>query len=56
MSGGPLTDVFEVITDDILGKNESVEVAKALREKEGTNINTIMRDVVDFVRDVAKKV
>ncbi|MDR0678036.1 MAG: AAA family ATPase [Holosporaceae bacterium] len=49
MSSGPLTEILENITDDILGKKESENIAKELLEREGWTYDRIKRLALDMV-------
>jgi pilus assembly protein CpaE len=55
VSEGPLTEILNDITDDILGKNENQAIAKAISEKEGLNFEKIKNDVLSTLGKWMKK-
>ena len=55
VSEGPLTEILNDITDDILGKNENQAIAKAISEKEGFNFEKIKNDVLSTIGKWMKK-
>lgn len=55
VSGGPLTEVLNEITDDVLGKNENQAVAKAIAEKEGFSFERTKNDILNMIGKLMKK-
>ncbi len=55
VSEGPLTEILNEITDDILGKNENQAIAKAISEKEGLNFEKIKNNVLSTIGKWMKK-
>ena len=55
VSEGPLTNILDDITDDILGKNENQAIAQAISEKEGFNFETLKNDVLSTIGKWMKK-
>lgn len=53
-ANGSLTEILEDITDDLLGKNETHDIAKALVEKEGVTFNSVKNKVFDLVGKLVK--
>ncbi|MDR2158343.1 MAG: AAA family ATPase [Holosporaceae bacterium] len=51
-SNGPLTELLEDITDDILGKKENQKIAKAIAEQEGWTIDRIKNLAFDVINKV----
>lgn len=54
-SDGPLSQILDEITDDVLGKNENQEIAKSIAEKEGLNFDRIKDEVLAFIGKIMKK-
>lgn len=55
VSEGPLTEILNDITDDILGKNENQAIAKAISEKEGFNFEKVKNNVLSTIGKWMKK-
>jgi Flp pilus assembly CpaE family ATPase len=55
VSEGPLTEILNEITDDILGKNENQAIAQAISEREGINFEKIKNNVLSMIGNVMKK-
>lgn len=51
-SGGSIVEVLEDITNDIMGKNESIAIENAIIEKEGLTMNVIKDKVLDFISKI----
>ena len=51
-SGGSIVEVLEDITNDIMGKNESIAIENAITEKEGLTMNVIKEKVLDFISKI----
>ncbi|MBR1733968.1 MAG: AAA family ATPase, partial [Alphaproteobacteria bacterium] len=48
-SGGPTVEIIEEITNDLLGKNESVAIENAISAKEGITLEVVKNKVLDFI-------
>lgn len=48
-SGGPIVEILEEITNDIMGKNESVAIENEIVEKEGITMDVVKNKVLDFI-------
>jgi pilus assembly protein CpaE len=55
-SSGPLTEMLENVTDDILGKKENQEIAKAIAEQEGWTANRVKNMALDMFNTFISKV
>ncbi len=55
VSKGPLTEILNDVTDDILGKNENQAIAKAISEKEGFNFEKVKNDILSTIGKWMKK-
>ncbi|MBQ7674812.1 MAG: AAA family ATPase [Alphaproteobacteria bacterium] len=48
-SGGSIVEILEEITNDIMGKNESVAIENEIVEKEGITMDVVKNKVLDFI-------
>jgi pilus assembly protein CpaE len=53
-SNGALTEILEDITDDLLGKKETHDIAKALMEKEGFTFNFVKNKAFELLEKFVK--
>lgn len=54
-SGGAIVEVLENITNDIMGKNESIAIENDISEKEGLTMDVIKGKIFDFLSKIKGK-
>lgn len=55
VSPNSLTEVFNIMAEDILGKRESMQIEKNLKAKEGITLDTVKEKAMNLVQDFVKK-
>jgi len=54
-SEGPLTEILDAVTDDVLGKNENQTIAKAISEREGFSFEKFKNEIFSMIGKFLKK-
>ncbi len=55
VSEGPLTEILEEVTDDVLGKNENQAIAQAISEREGFSLEKIKNEILVMLGKFMKR-
>lgn len=55
VSDGPLTEILDAVTDDVLGKNENQAIVQAISEKEGLTFDKIKNEIFNTINRFVKK-
>ncbi|MBO6055586.1 MAG: AAA family ATPase [Alphaproteobacteria bacterium] len=55
VSDGPLTEILDAVTDDVLGKNENQAIVQAISEKEGLTFDKIKNEIFNTINRFMKK-
>ncbi|MCR4623539.1 MAG: AAA family ATPase [Alphaproteobacteria bacterium] len=55
VSDGPLTEILDAVTDDVLGKNENQAIVQAIWEKEGLTFDKVKKEIFDTIGKFMKK-
>lgn len=55
VSDGPLTEILDAVTDDVLGKNENQAIAQAISEREDFSFEKIKNEILVMLGKFMKK-
>lgn len=55
VSDGPLTEILDAVTDDVLGKNENQAIVQSISEKEGLTFDKIKNEIFNTIGRFMKK-
>ncbi|MCR4555429.1 MAG: AAA family ATPase [Alphaproteobacteria bacterium] len=55
VSDGPLTEILDAVTDDVLGKNENQAIVRAISEREGLTFDKVKNEIFNTIGKFMKK-
>lgn len=55
VSDGPLTEILDAVTDDVLGKNENQAIVRAISEREGLTFEKVKNEIFNTIGRFMKK-
>ena len=55
VSEGPLTEILDAVTDDVLGKNENQAIVQAISERKGFSFDKVKNEIFNTIDKFMKK-